>query len=229
MSKLLSCIFFIFCSLSLWGQALNSDSKTFNPVIISKDSVALIKKMRKFEYMNSIDSLLRESMASKPSLNTKQDFSLIERFLNSGFLKVALFLLIGFVLAWLVMKFYGTKGIFKKQIVNKYPVNEDEDNELLDFVDYNEKIKMFVADNQFRNAIKYYFLQTLFILSERELINKNLGKTNNEYLNELPEQLKVNFSVLVKQYNYVWYGNKNIDEETFSAFVNNFITFQNSL
>ncbi len=229
MIRLVYFIFFIFCSSIVIGQPLNSDSRTFTPVVINKDSVALIKRMRKFEYMNSLDSLLKESMNSKPSNEEKQDFSFIDRFLNSTFLKVILFLVIGFVLAWLVMNFYNSKGIFKKQTANQNKISDDEEIELLNFVDFNEIIKLSVLDKQYRKAVKYYFLQTLFMLSEREIINKSLGKTNNEYLRELPEQLKINFAVLVKQYNYVWYGNKNIDEETFLSFSNNFITFQNSL
>lgn len=211
------------------SQQLHSDAEIFKPIVINKDSVAFIKKMSKFEYMNSIDSLLRDSMKQRPSPGKKFEISRIDLFLNSSFLKIILFLLIGFLLAWLAVKFWDAKGVFKKQSSKPESIADNDEIDVSNYLDYNELINHSVSNENYRLAIKYYFLQTLLMLSEKELIYKTAGKTNVEYLKELPDNLKSNFSTLIKQYNYVWYGKMNIEEETFSNFRNKFITFQNML
>lgn len=211
------------------SQQSNSDAEIFKPIAINKDSVELIKRMSKFEYMSSIDSLLRDSMKKSSVSGKKLETSLIDKFLNSNFLKISLFLVGGFVLAWIAVKFWGAKGLFKKQSSKTDAIKDDEEIDVSNFLDYNELINHSVSNKNYRLAIKYYFLQTLLILSDKELVIKNVGKTNVEYLKELPDNLRPHFSTLIKQYNYVWYGKMNIDEQTFSSFRDKFITFQNRL
>ena len=229
MIKVFLFLFFILCWSNLYSQQQPSGTQILNPIIINKDSVALIKKMRKFEYMNSIDSLLRNLKKNQPIVKKERGFSFIDIFLNSQILKVILYLISGFLLAWIAVKFWERKGVFKKKILISDKVEENEEIEVASFLEFNEKIALAVADKNYRLAIKFNFLQTLLLLSDKDLIIKNPGKTNIEYKSELPESLKSGFSILIKQYNYVWYGKMNIDEQTYLNFRENFVTFQNML
>lgn len=229
MIKVFLFLLFILCWSNLYSQQQPSGTQILNPIIINKDSVALIKKMRKFEYMNSIDSLLRNLKKNQPIVKKERGFSFIDIFLNSQILKVILYLISGFLLAWIAVKFWERKGVFKKKILISDKVEENEEIEVASFLEFNEKIALAVADKNYRLAIKFNFLQTLLLLSDKDLIIKNPGKTNIEYKSELPESLKSGFSILIKQYNYVWYGKMNIDEQTYLNFRENFVTFQNML
>jgi hypothetical protein len=53
-------------------------------------------------------------------------------------------------------------------------------------------------------------------MSEREIIIWDLEKTNSDYLNEIKnEQLKADFAYLSYLYNYIWYGEFELDVNTF--------------
>lgn len=231
MVRMVFCLFIVLCTLPAVSQTPAGDNYGLSQVAISKDSVNLIKEMKSFEYMHSIDSLLKDSKLknSKFSPNTRRNYSFLENILNSGIFKIIIYLVVGILLAWIAFKFWGTRAVFKKRSQEQSKNAENENFENLISADFNVRIATAVSNKNYRVAIKYYYLQTLLLLHEKELVRRSAGKTNNEYLYELPDNLRPAFSILIKQYNYVWYGKMNMEEDSFLNFQNNFINFQNYL
>ena len=66
-------------------------------------------------------------------------------------------------------------------------------------------------------AIRYYYLWTLKKLSERNIIEWHVDKTNTDYLYEIQsKELKDNFQYLSYLYNYIWYGEFEMNDITFN-------------
>ena len=54
-------------------------------------------------------------------------------------------------------------------------------------------------------------------MSQRELIVWDIEKTNSDYVYEIKDEfLKQEFSYLSYLYNYIWYGEFDLEDETFN-------------
>lgn len=62
-------------------------------------------------------------------------------------------------------------------------LNEEEN--IVQSENIGELIASAVKDGDFRLAIRYYYLQLLRQLNQKELIKYEFQKTNSEYLNEI--------------------------------------------
>jgi hypothetical protein len=82
--------------------------------------------------------------------------------------------------------------------------------------DFEKLIKNCLTSGENRLSIRYYYLWLLKKMSDKELIIWDIEKTNSDYLYELKNQSdKEQFEYLSYLYNYIWYGEFDIDEESF--------------
>jgi len=86
----------------------------------------------------------------------------------------------------------------------------------------NEDIPALINDaiNQknYRLAIRYYYLLSLKYLTESDSISWQPQKTNEDYIKEIDENhLKLDFKNITKIYDYVWYGEFNVDAIKFET------------
>ena len=140
------------------------------------------------------------------------------------FIKLFGFLVLGFVLYILISYFISKDGnfIFRK---NKKTISiEDEEIiENIHEIDFREKLMNAEKNKDFRLAIRYQFLNVLKKLSDKKQIDWNVEKTNHDYLKELQtESSKNNFAELLYIFEYVWYGEFNINEEIYQPLKNKF-------
>ena len=74
-----------------------------------------------------------------------------------------------------------------------------------------------------RLTIRYYYLWLLKIMAQKQIIEWDIEKTNSDYLYELKDQAqKEDFTYLSYLYNYIWYGEFEMDETTFAKAKNDF-------
>lgn len=93
-----------------------------------------------------------------------------------------------------------------------------EDEHIIKNEDINALISDAVAQQNFRLAIRYYYLLSLKSLTDKELILWQQQKTNTDYISEIETAtLKTNFKAITKIYDYVWYGEFEIDEIKFES------------
>ena len=79
----------------------------------------------------------------------------------------------------------------------------------------------------YRSAVRYQFLFILKKLSDKKLINWNPEKTNKDYAAELKApHLKNDFSNLSYIFDYVWYGEFSIEEQSYQKFKNKYQAFK---
>lgn len=105
-----------------------------------------------------------------------------------------------------------------------------DDEELIQRKDLQDLIDQALAAGNHRLAIRFYYLLVLQKLSGKDLINWQVQKTNHEYIFEIEDQeLRSDFRKITAIYDYIWYGNFEVDETAFAKAETTFKTINNSL
>lgn len=126
-------------------------------------------------------------------------------------------LIVLFVVYLIVKSILNKEGqwIFGKSTTKKIISYDDIERNLKD-VDFEKLIKETLKSGDKRLAIRYYYLWILKRLSEKSIIEWNPEKTNSDYSREIQsEKLKKDFDYVSYLYNYIWYGEFEVDEATF--------------
>lgn len=126
-------------------------------------------------------------------------------------------LLIVFVIYLIVKSIMNDEGqwIFGKSSDKKVIHYEDVEKNI-HLVDFEKLIKETLKSGEQRLSIRYYYLWLLKKMSDKNMIEWDIEKTNSDYLYELKEPLfKSDFEYVSYLYNYIWYGEFELDEPTF--------------
>lgn len=142
-----------------------------------------------------------------------------------------------FIIIFLLVVFFIVRAIINKEgnwVFGKssdkgiIPVTDIENN--IYETDFKSLINNAEENNNYRLVIRYYYLWLLRSLSEAEVINYDVEKTNNDYYLEIKnERTKNDFSYTSYLYNYIWYGEFDIDEHQFKKAKDAFTQFLNSI
>jgi len=135
----------------------------------------------------------------------------------------------GIVLLLLIKFFVKTK--IKSAVSfanNKSVINFSEDEKLLQNADLDALIKKAISENNYRLAVRFLYLRTLKQLTDKKLVVWEQQKTNEDYTNEINvNQLKNAFENITRLYDFVWYGNFQINKVQFNSINNDFETTHN--
>jgi len=97
-------------------------------------------------------------------------------------------------------------------------------------MDFERLIDEAVAKKDYRSGIRLLFLHALKMLSDKNHIHWDQGKTNHDYIDELKlAELKPGFSDLNYYFEYAWYGNFNVNADTFDHVRNIFKTWKTNI
>lgn len=206
----------------------------FSELTISVDSVEAWKNLKNFAYAKYLDSLLK---AKKEEANKqKKDYkepagdSWLDRFLSSRGLEYFLWgLAISFVL-FILYKLFLTEGAFTRRTTSSAATPEVAEENISSESDFTGLIKDAVKNSNYRLAVRYQYLQTLHKLAGKNFVELAADKTNYQYVREITNQQYQNdFAALTLNYEYVWYGEFNIDESIYRKMEPGFVTFNNKL
>jgi hypothetical protein len=92
-------------------------------------------------------------------------------------------------------------------------------------IDYEKQIKEALAKGDYRLGVRLWFLRTLKTFSDKQLINWKIDKTNSDYFYELSgTTYQGEFGEVSKVYDYIWYGEFPVDENSYAKAEDKFIT-----
>ncbi|MBE9488665.1 MAG: DUF4129 domain-containing protein [Bacteroidetes bacterium] len=141
------------------------------------------------------------------------------------------YLLLGF-LVFLLIKFFlkvNSQNIILGQ-QNASTIKFTEDEQIIKNENIQTLINEAIKQKNFRLAIRYSYLKSLKKLTESDIISWDHQKTNEDYIKEIQkESIKHHFKDITKIYDYVWYGEFNIDELKFESLKIAFNNLNNSL
>lgn len=186
------------------------------PVKISEDSVRLWKGKPDFSYLSNLDSLLDAEQRKKAAPQNSRTPSMNAGSPDTSFLKGLMWLLaIAFVL-FVLYQLLQNKGLFKGGSA-KLSVTQVAEEVEEDILELNIHQMLMKAEQQgnYRLATRYQFIKTLQLLNQKDRIDFAVDKTNRQYLYEIPEQWRSEFSRLVLNYEYIWFGNVHIDQSLY--------------
>lgn len=210
------------------NEVVEKDPYVFTIRPISQDTMAGIKADKDYAYMQYLDSLLRnrKQEATHRKRNGKgsgSDEENDERTISvdtgaggSGFLSMVLWILaIGALLYIVYTIFLGEGSMFKTNKKNvEARFEAEEESETGDVLSKKAKA---LQNGNYRLATRYAYLELLELLASKKLIEIRTDKTNYQYMNELMRQPWVNaFASVTLKYEYIWYGEYNIDKQLYS-------------
>nr|MDQ3048623.1 DUF4129 domain-containing protein [Bacteroidota bacterium] len=108
----------------------------------------------------------------------------------------------------------------------KVAIDFKEFEEDIHAISFDKLIAEAIAKKDFRKAVRLHFLKLLKDLTDKDLIKWQIDKTNNDYSMELANsQYHSQFRELALLYEYVWYGDFHLNEDSFSSTVSKFKKF----
>ncbi|QSS96741.1 hypothetical protein [Psychroflexus sp. ALD_RP9] len=139
-------------------------------------------------------------------------------------------LIIGIItlIIWLFIKYNPGQSFVNSS--NNSELNWTEDDYLIQKEDLTQLITQAKTEEDFRLATRYYFLETLKRLKNADLIKYEAEKTNASYIKELSgNNLNSCFAEAVRFYEYVWYGDFEINNSQFNQVEALFVKMFNQL
>lgn len=132
----------------------------------------------------------------------------------AAFLRILPYLLLALLL-FLLIRFFlnvnasATSGKHRGEAF----VGLSEEEHIIKNEDIQLLIQKALEDKNYRLAIRYSYLYILQLMSDKELIDWQMQKTNHDYLAEIKKpDLQKSFSKITRIYDYIWYGDFAIDE-----------------
>ncbi|MDI1316504.1 DUF4129 domain-containing protein [Flavobacterium sp.] len=132
-------------------------------------------------------------------------------------LKTIAGLIVAYVIYLIVKIILNKEGqwIFGKSTTRKILTDEEIEKNLI-YVDFEKLLQETLKNGDNRLAIRYYYLWLLKRLAEKNIIEWHTEKTNSDYAYEIKStDLRTDFQYLSYLYNYIWYGEFEMNELTF--------------
>lgn len=122
------------------------------------------------------------------------------------FIEIVLYVLAIAAIVYALLKFsgIGIPSLIRKPSEQiSYQVVEED----IHAIDFESEIDDALEHNNYRLALRLYYLWTLKILSDSRFINWQVGKTNGDYYYEISSlSVKDSFRKLSRLFEYGWYG-----------------------
>lgn len=125
----------------------------------------------------------------------------------------------------LLVVYLIARAIFRKEgrwiFSKKIKIINDKDLYIASEVDIeqiDQLVLKYKGDGNYRMAIRYYFIWLLKQLAERNIIKLESDKTATDYAYEINDRATKNdFQYAAYLYNYIWFGEFDIDKTAFEA------------
>jgi Domain of unknown function (DUF4129) len=153
---------------------------------------------------------------------------------NTGFrvgFKIFLWALAIGVVLYAVLKIIGMEKVMwlikgRKEGSLDYSVEQED----IYSINFNEAIEEAISRKNFRLAIRLFYLRLLKELADKELIRWKINKTNIDYSRELSVTIYgQGFDEVTNIYEYAWYGEFEVEEDSFLQIRNVFHQFQQKI
>lgn len=147
------------------------------------------------------------------------------------FIEILPYILLVCFIAFIVWVFFkiDTGSLMMERIKAPETLLSD-DEALLQRQDIQQLIDQALADGNYRLAIRFYYILLLQSLTNKELIDWKVQKTNHDYIYEITDlDMRKQFIKVTDIYDYIWYGNFDVDKNAFTKAESSFKTLSNQI
>jgi hypothetical protein len=135
-----------------------------------------------------------------------------------------------FLFAVIYFLFANKISIFYRSSSKNTNTDIEEDEVDLFKIPYQDLLQKAYAEKNYRLAVRILYLQTLKLLSEKNIIAFQADYTNLDYLKQLsPTMFYKDFFAITRHYEYVWYGSFAVSEPAFNTIRKDFNTIQDKI
>ncbi len=147
---------------------------------------------------------------------------------SGDFWKTSAWIAAGILIAYAILKFIGAdpRSLFaRKPKSDNLSLDEAEAN--IHAISFDDMIAEATAKQQYKRAVRLFYLKSLKQLSDREWIDWRPYKTNYEYVRELKKnELDSDFKQVTYLFENVWYGDFQLNQNTFRETERQFKDFE---
>lgn len=224
-------------SSTITHQKLQKDTATLSPVTLDQDQIQEYQTNDEFDY---VEALPEDNWWTRFNQWINDIWSSFIRWIFgreevtgfAGFLLlIAPYLIVAgliSLLIWVFLKMDTGELLFEKKLTAQAFMSDDE--ELIKHQDIQSLIEKAISAGNYRLAIRFYYIFALQKMSGKELIDWQVQKTNHEYIHEVKDvNIRKQFRRITDIYDYIWYGNFEVDEQSFEKAQSTFITLTNKL
>ncbi len=236
MIKRVFALVFLFVGLAINNQVLGQESTNIDTSSVvdvrmpTKSTIEGYANDPDFEYTDSPDNpnSLRDRIIN---FLLNLIFRLIGDPIGGFIFRAMLILAVASLVIVLINQLMGGELIYVfKKNNSKDGFSLGIEQEELESTDYDQLLKQAILEQDFHAATRFGYLIALKRLTQNEIISWGLQKTNLDYLKELQGHfLRPDFEVLTTYYEFVEYGDFEIDKSQFEAFQSTFDRFISSV
>jgi hypothetical protein len=141
--------------------------------------------------------------------------------------EIIIYIICGGILLFTVLNLVkADKKWFIHRNTKKAKIIHEELESNIHDMDMDELIRQAIEQKQYRRAVRLLYLKSLKELNNNNLIEWSSQKTNSDYLNELKAgSLKESFKSNTLIFEYIWYGDFQVDEQLLQKVKISFDTF----
>lgn len=199
----------------------------------------LIRKEPELWYVNLPPPKVKttiDSTKKEPESFDREESRQIPAYLDD-FLTVILWLFLGvFVLGiiYIIIKSNFDFSFFRKKNDELEEIITEEtridSTEQLDRIAFEDQINKAENTQNYRLAVRLYYLWLIHKLAQRKFVKFHVNKTNHDYVKELRNtKYSGEFSHCTRLYNFVWFGEFDLDSLQYQSLKNDFSTLLNKI
>lgn len=194
---------------------------------VSADELNKVKSDEDYWYVNQKPEREKEE-PKKPEKKRNKNVPLFQR---PWFTTLMWILLIGGFIGLLVWILSNENiSLFKKKPRVEGEAIEEESTEDIFEMNFERELQKAIDAKNFRVAVRLMYLRTLRDLSNKNLIKYTHERTNSDYLFQLAgTNYYKNFFKLTRSFDYTWYGQFQLSQDSFALIQNDFNTFKQQL
>jgi hypothetical protein len=196
----------------------------------SKSEIDSYKKQRAFKYRDAGPEESGLMSLISYYINRFLDRIFYSRVGGTSIYQLILYGLMVFGVIMLIFQFLkiSPRGLVSRSSPAISVASADGDN--IHEIDFDKLIQQSAAQQNYRLAVRFWYLKMLKILSDAQLINWQISKTNYDYYYELKQQaLRNEFLSLTRTFENSWYGNHNLSTERYQEAMGSFLLFFTTL
>ena len=120
--------------------------------------------------------------------------------------------------------------LFRRRPMTLMDKNEALTEENIFNLDYEKEIRKAVAQQDYRLAVRLWYVYLLTEMAQKNLIEFKHERTNREYLRQLSDTpYHKEFFRLTWNFEYTWYGHFDLSAATYALLEKDFLTFKQQL
>jgi Domain of unknown function (DUF4129) len=127
-------------------------------------------------------------------------------------------------------RLFLAEGAFKRKPKSAKAEAEVEEEIITNESNFDALIRQALQGGNYRQAVRYQYLRTLHLLAEKNMVQLAPDKTNFQYVSEIANRSHQQpFASLTLNYEYVWYGEFEIDKNIYDKIESGFKGFNQKI